>query len=602
MGIGAGKQAGRERGKRMGRAMNFSRGRWALGVLAVVGLTRPAAAIYLDEGQNFSLRARIYSQFSIRTENSQIGTTPITKTGQLVQNRNYYNPELDIKGTSYTTWMKGTFLDWLAPDDFHVRLAAWGFYDGIYDYGSAQFDRSQRLINSTFPNVNSLGSDGQKHSFNLQGPTFDPKGTNLDSIYAGFDLTEPRNVYAHQQRVNEFYFSYSKGPVFVRFGRQAISWGESDTIALLDQNNPFDVTQAAPGLFEDLDEARIPLWTLRTSLTLFDTLGPLSSGFIEAYWVPGPLDVNVGFLPQRTASPYSPRGPDPQEQIPAVLPAQFVLLDHVPKKNIGSSRYGFRVQTVVNRTHTVSAWAYTHFPNAPVPLGDGLVRAQPGGQIFTTETVHELTWAVGLADTFFLEPLDAIIRAEAEYFINEPSFIPQVNLNITEGGNLLDPLRVPGQVPHANYLRWELGFDRFFFLRALNPTNSFTLVTAIVGSYNLDETSVRDFRQNGQFKPEFFKKPIGTAPQPDDFVQQKTVEAFGQVALRTDYMHGRLQPGLVAIQNVRGTWALNPTLTYRFRDWLLFTANFIFIGGEYQQIGFFRDRDQASLRVTYQLN
>lgn len=582
----------------MGRTMNFSRGWSALGVLLAVGLARTAAAIYLDEGQNFSLRARIYSQAGIRLENSQVGTVPSTKTGQLVQNRNYYNPELDAKFNKYTSWMKGTFLDWVAPDEFSGRLAAWGFYDGIYDYGSAQFHDTARLVNSTFGDFRAR----PRRAWVLEGPTFNSSGKTLDQIYAGFQVQNPHDIYATQNRINELYLNYSKGPVFVRFGRQAISWGESDTIALLDQNNPFDLTLGAPGVFEDLDEARIPLWTLRTSVTLFDTIGPLSSGFIEAYWVPGSLDVNTGILPVLTASPYSPRGPDPQSLVPPLLPAQFVLLDHVPKKNIGSSRYGFRLQTVVNRTHTVSAWAYTHFPNGPVPVGDGLVRAEPGGQIFTTETVHELTWAVGLADTFFLEPVDTIVRAEAEYFINEPSFIPEDNLNIKVGGGPLDPIRIPGTVPKANYLRWELGFDRFFFLRALNPTNSFVLVSAIVGSWNLDETPQKDFRQNGQFKPEFFAKPVGTIPVPDDFVQQKTVEAFGQLTLQTDYLHGRLQPRLTYIQNVRGTWSVLPSVTYRWTDWLLFSANLVFIGGEYQQLGFFRDRDQASLRVTYQLN
>jgi len=85
--------------------------------------------------------------------------------------------------------------------------------------------------------------------------------------------------------VNELYLSYSKGPLFLRIGRQSISWGESDTIALLDQNNPFDITLGVPGLLQDLDEARIPLWTVRSTLRLFDTVGPFASGFVEAYWV-----------------------------------------------------------------------------------------------------------------------------------------------------------------------------------------------------------------------------------------------------------------------------------------------------------------------------
>ena len=59
---------------------------------------------------------------------------------------------------------------------------------------------------------------------------------------------DPRDIYAHQARVNELYLSYSKGPFFLRFGRQSISWGESDTIALLDQSNPFDITAGGAGL------------------------------------------------------------------------------------------------------------------------------------------------------------------------------------------------------------------------------------------------------------------------------------------------------------------------------------------------------------------
>ena len=60
-------------------------------------------------------------------------------------------------------------------------------------------------------------------------------------------------------------------------------------------------------------------------------------------------------------------------------------------------------------------------------------------------------------------------------------------------------------MPRADYLRWELGFDRFFFARTLNPTNSFTWVTAMVGSYNLNETSQSDFRYSGVFKPEYWR-------------------------------------------------------------------------------------------------
>ena len=604
--VHAGSSTRDEKGTSMGRIRAFDGLRWTVAILLTCGWARAATAIYLDEDQNVSLRARVYSQASIRTNESQVGTLPHTESGQVVQHRNYFNPEFEAKLTAYTSFLKGTNLSWLAPDDFSFRMASWGFYDGIYDYGPHQFNDSQRRVNSTFSDFGKK----PKSAWILEGSHYNPNGTTVATIFPGARVQNPRDIYADYNRINELYLNYSKGPVFVRFGKQFISWGESDTVALLDENNPFDLTTGAPGVFEDLEEARIPLWTLRSSVTVFDTLGPLSSGFIEGYWVPGDLDTNTGILPIRTASPYSPRGPDPQAQIPCfgkppncvpLSQAQFVLLDHIPRKRFENSQWGVRVQTVVNRTHTASAWYYTTFASAPVPESLGLSSAA-GHQVTTTETVHRMTGVVGVADTFFLEPLDGIIRMEAEYFIGEPAFIPDVNLNIKKGGNPLDSITKAGQVPRANYLRWELGYDRFFFMRFLNPSNSFTWVTAVVGSWNIDETSNKDFRYNGQFKQEFLAKPTGSIPTPDDFTQLKPVEVFAQTHLQTDYMHGRLSPAVTFIQNLRGTYALLPGVTFRLADWMLFSVNYVHIGGEYQQIGFFRDRDQLALRATYQLN
>ena len=576
-------------------------GRASVTAAVLIAACAPSArAIFLDEAQNFTLRARLYSQAAVRIEDSKTDTAPTTKAGQLVQHRNFFNPELEAKLTSYTSWMHGSFLDFMAPDDFSLRTAAWVFYDGIYDYGSQQFDRAQGKINTGYPNP------VRKTAFQVEGSSFKPAGKTLKQIIPDAQELNPRDIFGHDQRVNELYLNYTKGPVFIRFGKQAISWGESDTIALLDQNNPFAINFGPPGLFIDLDEARIPLWTLRTSLNLFDTLGPLSSGFVESYWVPGFIDNNTGWMPMLTASPYSPPQPDAQAKVPSLLPAQFVLYDRVPHKRMQSSRYGFRTQAVVDREYTVSAWFYTTFPSAPVPISHGLTPTrctQAAPCFFTTELDHHnLTSVFGAATTFFVEPVDSIIRAELEYFDNESGFIPEKNLGVNKE-TATNPLKVltncSGEkcsIPKADILRWELGLDRFFFARFLNPTNSFTFVSAIVGSWNLSETSVKDFRMNGQ------TKRGKTGNSPDDYVQMQKVEAFGQIALRTDYMHGRLTPGIVFIQNLRGTYAINPALTYRWTDYLLFDVGLVHIGGMFQQVGFYNDRDQVSTRMTLQLN
>lgn len=599
-------------------------------VVAIVAhvMVRPAAAIYLDKERNVALRARIYSQASIRIEDSNVDTTPRAQAGQLVQHRNFYNPELDARLTKYTRWMGDAGLDWLQPDDFSFRIAGWGFYDGIYDYGASQYERARKALNPNYPNPLAQGA------FYLRGENFncparvgarpsDPQNfpglcvldaggngnpvvpySNLEQLFPDHKVQNPRDIFASQERINELYFNYSRGPVFLRVGRQAISWGEADTIALLDQNNPFDISAGAPGAFVDLDEARIPLWTVRASYNLFDEIGPFASGVLEAYWVPGTIDNETGIVPPLTAAPYSPRGLDPQNIIRQLNgDIQFVLFDHLPEKKMSNSRYGVRLQSVVARDHTLSVWMYTHFPSQPVAhsLGSSRILRENGQptRLFTTETVHELTTVYGIADSFFVEPIDSILRAEVEYFENEPGFIPELSLGASGDPSVdpgLDVVFFEGTVPKADIFRWEFGLDRFFFFRPLNPSNSFLISTAVVGHYNIDETDRKNFRFAGQ------RKPGGLGTQATDFVDVKPAEAFWNTHLETQWMHGKVFAAVTTILHSRGTWAAFPEVRYRMNDSLMFTAKLVTIGGKYQGIGFYNDRDQIALRATYQIN
>ena len=634
-----------------------------------------ARAIYLDPDQNVTLRARIYSQAAIRIEDSSVDTVPRTFSGQLIQHRNFFNPELDAKLTPYMNWMKtaddvavvGRMLHTLAPDDLRFRLAGWGFYDGLYDYGAVQFKANGRgpngghiggadILNNSFnPAVPGNGFQSRTGGWFIQGPGFDiskvPRrfgvpnnGLRFGDVFPNFQLDDPRSIYGNTARANELYLSYTKGPLFLRVGRQSISWGESDTIALLDQSNPFDLTLGAPGFFEDIDEARIPLYTVRASYNLFDVLGPFSSGFIENYWVPGNIDATTATTPILTVSPYSPRGVDPQFQggTPPIFPPsyQFVFFDHTLPEKFSSSRWGFRFQTVINRFLTAQAWVYRTFPSAPVPVKLGLPGNTPppitinNTPFYIIALEHKPVMVYGLAGTFFVEWLDGIARLNAQLFEHEAGFIPRKNLlvpdiNPNKGCSApngqtdcnFNRFTAAGSVPYADILRYEVGFDRFFFMRFLNPSNSFIVSASAVGTYNSSwtNTATTHFRFNGQLKPTAFVPECTTGPNGtqqctnvqrgtargtfvDDYVDQKYLDAQFQTTFQTDYMHGRLTPRLTLIQFWRGTFAMHPTLTYRWNDWLLFQGDYQHITGDYQSIGFFRDRDQVSFRVTYQLN
>lgn len=610
---------------------------WAAGcavatLILLAGASR-AHALYLDAARNFQLRARAYTEVSVAAEESQPQTEPARSPFQVISHRNFFNPELEGKLLP--------FLPFLSVDDFSFRLALWGFYDGIYDYGTSQYVRGQRSIQGRL----SFGH------------------TNTAAVTRTDTLIDPRKVYVYQDdpvlggygdlpfRINEAYFNLKKGRLFLRIGRQSISWGESDTVALLDANNPFDVTRAGPGLFMDIDEARIPLWTLRATYDLFRAWGPISSAFAEAYLVPGSIDTTVGALPVPLASPYSPPQADPQSLLAGLIPPdvnqglvqgafggiQIGLYDHLPSRSMSNSRFGFRLGGLIARDYTTSVWYYRTFAN-PVPrfLPLDISRApltNPSGKGPTqliTEIHHGLVDVVGAATSFFSEPLDGIVRGEVEFFLGEPAFIPNKNvpferlLREPHVRTLLGALgqKIPkgsyeGEVPHADIMRFELGFDRFFFFRPLNRSNSFTWITAYVGQWNLSETfSNKDYRFGGQQKATSTGRRVGANTNglnintisklhtvATDFVDLYPYESFFQSHLETTYMHGRLTPSLTMIVGLDGVYALPVGLNYRFSDSLVFDLKYVLLGGNFNfPFGYFRDRSQLSARMTVLLN
>ena len=84
-----------------------------------------------------------------------------------------------------------------------------------------------------------------------------------------------------QLRLFEWYFNITKGPLFIRIGRQNLSWGETDGFRLLDQINPLNNNFG--GFLTSLDERRIPLNMLRAQWS-FGTVGPVSDLTLEGFY------------------------------------------------------------------------------------------------------------------------------------------------------------------------------------------------------------------------------------------------------------------------------------------------------------------------------
>src|SRR5262245_61406092 len=368
----------------MGRLMRTGAGWLGLGLVAELCVAQGALGYYLDAGRRFDLRMRAYSQLSILTQDAksagcptdaqlanvykkfpgaanrtarltQLGKLfqncpPRHNAGELAQNRNFYNPELDANLTDFMTWS--------GAEKFKFRAAWWGFYDGVYDYLGPRWDNNRRALSGRY----SQSDDPRNESF-----TFQDHNKN------------PRKIYAHWNRLNELYFDYTRGPLFVRVGRQAISWGESDGIALLDISNPFDLTLGVPGFFQDVDEARIPLWTLpRVTYQLFDNWGPISSAFAEGYLVPGVIQPTNVLGPTVPINPipggvsgFGPPQSDAQWRVWAQGQGNLihnVFVDRLPESSWRNSRWGARLEGLLFRNYTVQGWFFRTFSQAPMPL------------------------------------------------------------------------------------------------------------------------------------------------------------------------------------------------------------------------------------------
>lgn len=561
---------------------------------ALLAAASPAGALFLDENRNFSFRLRAYTQASMATQGSAVQTDPEKGVGNIVSQRNYFNPELDAK---LNPWLKDHGIGWF--DDLSVRAAGWGFYDGFLDYGPAAY--ANRAAQAKF-HVDEQGQPYPHGAYQTQGYSLDQLAEGRGS------RRDTRHIYGRRIRLNEAYVNVAKGPLFLRIGRQAISWGEADTIGLLDANNPFDTT-IVPGVFWDLDEARIPLWTARATMQLFNSLGPLSSGFLDTYLVPGSIDNTITYLQMQSASPYS--APPPAGS--AAAPSQEVF-DQKPKYTMSNSRWGARFQTVIARDYTTSAWFYRTFPTQPVPIMACDTLVCPGSGRIGVALQHRLTNVIGAATTFFSERLNSIVRAELELFNGEPAFRVNTNFAPLFGQGI-------GRFDRVNILRGEVGVDRNIFIRWLNPTNSFIWVTAFVFAANLDESSTKEYRASGILKPSAIRRqksgglPAGAVYQGCDggeggcdFVNQPPFDWFIQTHLESEFMHGRLKPAATAIASGNGALTFMPEVTFRVTDNFLLNTKYVnihtfgSINNGFLGLGYFRDRDQIWLRATYQLN
>ncbi|MEW6443867.1 MAG: DUF1302 family protein, partial [bacterium] len=360
-------------------------GALAIALFCLALLPAAAGAFYLDEKQTLEFVGKAQTRASIRLNDAEGFTSPDVSAGDLVQHRNLVLIEVDHNLEYLREHLDVLFPLRLLGLNAKYHLAARFLYEGIYDYGPEMFQRARER---------------------------DPE--NFDEFKQSYDLWE-------------LYADLSRGPFFVRLGKQNLAWGETDIFRLLDYINPLDNTFGGP--FEDLDDRRMPLWMIRSSYNL-GTIGPVSTLTIEGFWVPGQLDAHV--------SPLTPAGSPYAPPAPASPLAMRVL---TPEREMSSSRWGARVMGILGGGLNVALAHYSTFLDTPAAR----VAVTPDlpALLSPTDAWQELSWPdvqiTGASVNYWESPLDVVIRSELAWFWNEPVFIPEENLKLSDTNIPLPP-------------------------------------------------------------------------------------------------------------------------------------------------------------------
>jgi len=504
------------------------------GLLIVFIVAQAAQAVVIDDKRTLEFTAKLQSRVSLRLQDSQGFTEPKLSGWDLVQWRNiaYLEVQHDLKHL-------------MGQIDFMKPLQRWGVEVKYRIVGRFMYEAAYNVGPQELRDVR----DNDKE--------------NIDNFKQAYDLWE-------------CYGDIAKGPVFFRIGRQNVSWGETDVFRLLDVINPLDNTYG--GIFEDLDDRRIPLWMLRGSYN-FGYLGPIASLTLEGFWVPGNWDARV--------SPLAPAGTP--YAVP-LAPAPVPMTVETPAKVMSNSRWGARLQGVLFDSVNLSVGHYKSYMDMP---SSTLNVKDTGGLLpeFSLGLYYDDIQVTGAAANWWQSQVDVVFRTEVAMFWKESVFIPEENAPMVPTGLPipgLEALPAQGHKTERDIVRWMIGFDKNFWVRKLNKTQTFFL-------------SMQYFGQCITNYDDRIKQAVMIYPDASDYASLKEVESTFTFLMSTSYLSGQLTPQLVLAYDARGAWMFQPQIGY-LREPFRFLVQYSGIYGTFTNFGFFRDRDQISFVVSYLLN
>ena len=598
---------------------------WPAGCVVMLSLalcSQQSTAASLDKEGDIKLGVRTYVNARVGTEDTHDGyiqfakpksageaalsaTFPHSDAGHLRQNRWYIEAELnhDLDRLVREGWGPLSLLHDLPfkIKDLGYHLTFRGEADSLYDWG---------------PNEYSTATQFQTAATVLDTTTAAPGIAAIDVPGLRKRL---RHLASDRERLFQAYVEASPGNLFVRFGRQVLSWGETDGFRLLDNINPLD--SSFGGFLISLDERRVPLDMLRTQYRIGD-IGPLTEMFVEGY---AAIDNKVAYYPGTPAgSPWAL----PSLGAPSNAAESFVLR---PGRTVKDARGGGRlVFNALDATFSIAHY-YTFFDTpavqvftsgkngqstVSVPFKEGLPCANPrdtshncGFPAHAIQTAPKVQVS-GASTTFALPQFYSVVRSEFAYFKDEPAF--------TQGQ--LDPFIFNPQNNGGRRLRDSLnaviGLDINQWIRALNPNQTFFFSTQFFfkhirhGAGNTafvrDATGAMVPNGDREVLPVRLDdlatvKTLGSRLEPF-FIRQPTYQYLQTLFIGTSYRSGTINPGMTIFYDWGGAFLYQPTIAFS-RDPFRFIIDYSIVDSHIYKgasgVSLLKDRDNVQFRFEY---
>jgi hypothetical protein len=387
----------------------------------------------------------------------------------------------------------------------------------------------------------------------------------------------------------------------LRWGRQFISWGETDGVRLLDVINPQDGTfppPLAPNLF-NLDETRIPSWGLRS----FYTFNPATNTTLELIAMPG-FDEK-----KKRVDELAPLGgrwaPHPEtrlglgrlfaDPIPGNLPVVIPFAGREFPDAGDNWKLGGRITHTFGRLSAGLGYIWGYNPQAGdmvfKKIGAPFLLGPPGPATPTGVRLRLINDRTSIYAAHFNYPLEepwkTAMRGELAFYPSKP-----YNISKYPGSNGL----IAG--PHPKYretaivekhtLRYSLGFDRATlipFLHPDDPWRAFNLSLQVFQSIIFDhEDGIRSFASAEKIRK---------------------VSTSLTFRVGTGYLGDTVIPDVFVAYDPLGYWSANPAISYlpSWNEKIRLTLTAVIYGGrnKFGSLGVFSEKDSVFLKLRYQL-